>query len=217
MKKLLLLMIIGTLSFTMVGCADELLEETSAVEETVSEPEAPEADEAEEKEIAEEPVSQETEEAEAVEETVEEGPCPYEDAPLLTFATEDIDGHAISTEDLAEANLVMVNFWEPWCGPCVGEMPDLETLYEEYKSQKFVILGVFQTEGMDGDVRDVMDSCGTTYPILRYVSSMEPFTTEYVPTTVFMDSHGHVLTEEPFVGSNSYDDWKQIIEQYLNR
>lgn len=190
MRKFLYLMLVGALSFTMVGCADEIIEETPVAEETVSE---------------------------TVEETVEEGLCPYEDAPLLTFATEDINGHAISTEDLAEANLVMVNFWEPWCGPCVGEMPDLEKLYEEYKSQKFVILGVFQTEGMDGDVKDVIDSCGTTYPILRYVSDMEPFTTEYVPTTIFMDGHGHVLTDEPMVGSNSYDDWKQIIEQYLNR
>ena len=90
MRKFLYLMLVGALSFTMVGCADEILEETPVAEETVSE---------------------------TVEETVEEGLCPYEDAPLLTFATEEIDGHAISTEDLAEANLVMVNFWEPWCGP----------------------------------------------------------------------------------------------------
>ena len=214
MKKLLLLMMIGALSFTLVGCDDIDVEETAAVEESVEEPKEQEPETIEE-EATEEPV-EEFEEPEA-EEVIEEGPCPYEGASVFAFETEDINGHAISTEDLAEANLVMINFWEPWCGPCVGEMPDLEKLYEEYKSQKFVILGVFQTEGMDSDVNDVLDSCGTTYPILRYVSSMEPYTTEYVPTTIFIDGHGHVLTDEPFVGSNSYDDWKQIIEKYLNR
>lgn len=133
------------------------------------------------------------------------------------LSTEDIDGNAISMEDYSDAKLIMVNFWEPWCGPCVGEMPDLERIYEEYSTDGFVILGVFSTEGMDSEVREVLDSCGITYPILRYEEHMEPFITEYVPTTILLDGHGNVLTDEPLVGGKSYDDWKQIIEGYMNR
>lgn len=135
----------------------------------------------------------------------------------LAFTTTDIDGNAVSLSDYSDAKVIMVNFWEPWCGPCVGEMPDLEMLYEEYSSEGFMILGVFSTTDMDDEAKEVLASCGTTYPILRYVDDMEPYITEYVPTTIFLDQNGNVLTDEPIVGANSYDDWKQIIEEYLNR
>lgn len=134
----------------------------------------------------------------------------------FTFSTTDIDGNAATQKDYSDAKLIMVNFWEPWCGPCVNEMPDLEKLYEEYSADGFMILGVFSTTGVDDEVREVLSSCGTTYPILRYVDSMEPYITEYVPTTIFIDGNGNVLTDEPIVGSNSYDDWKQVIEGYMN-
>lgn len=140
-----------------------------------------------------------------------------EDGSKFTFSTTDIDGNSVSIDDFSDAKLIMVNFWEPWCGPCVGEMPDLEKLYEEYKAEGFVILGIYSSSDMEDEAREVLDSCGTTYPVLNYVSSMEPFTTEYVPTTVFLDGTGNVLTDEPIVGGQSYDDWKEMIEEYLHR
>lgn len=139
------------------------------------------------------------------------------DGPQFVLDTTDIDGNAVSINDFSDAKLIMVNFWEPWCGPCVREMPDLEKIYEEYQSEGLVILGVFSSTDMDEEAREVMKSCGTTYPILLYKDEMEPFITEYVPTTVLMDRNGIVLTDEPIVGSDSYDGWKKVIEEYINR
>ena len=95
-------------------------------------------------------------------------------------------------------------------------MPDLEKLYEEYSSDGFVILGIYSTDDMDDEVRKVLDSCGTTYPILKYDENMEPFITDFVRTTIFIDGNGNVLTDEPEIGGKSYDDWKNIIEAYMN-
>lgn len=135
----------------------------------------------------------------------------------FSFSTTDINGKEVSIEDFSDAKLIMVNFWEPWCGPCVGEMPDLEKIYEEYKSEGLVILGVFSTLDMEAEAREVLNSCGTTYPILKFEDSMTPFITEYVPTTIFVDSDGNVLTDEPIVGGNSYDDWKEYIDEYMDK
>lgn len=136
---------------------------------------------------------------------------------VFDFSTTDIDGNTVNLKDYSGAKLIMINFWEPWCGPCVGEMPELENLYEEYKGEGLVILGVFGTADMTKEAKEVMDSCGITYPILNYVDSLEQFTTDYVPTTVFLDQYGNALTTESIIGSNSYDGWKQIIEEYMNR
>lgn len=127
--------------------------------------------------------------------------------------TTDIDGNRVTMDDFADAKLIMINFWEPWCGPCVREMPDLEKLYEEYSDEGFMILGIYSTADMEKEVGEVLESCGTTYPILNYDDSMKGFITDYVPTTIFIDGQGNVLTNEPIVGGQSYDDWKQIIDK----
>lgn len=151
---------------------------------------------------------------------IPEEPAPavdrYENNPILSFSTVDINGNSVSLSDFSDAKLIMLNFWEPWCGPCVGEMPDLEELYEKYKGSGFVIIGAYSTSGMDDEVRDVMDQCKTTYPIVQSSSEMYEYMTEYVPTTIFMDGHGHVITSEPYIGSNSYSGWDDIINTYLN-
>lgn len=135
----------------------------------------------------------------------------------LTFSTTDIDGNTVSIDDFSDSKLIMINFWEPWCGPCVQEMPDLERLYEEYQSDGLMILGVYSTLNMDAEVKAVLESCGTTYPILRYNDEMEQYSTDYVPTTIFVDQQKNVLTTEPIVGGNSYDNWKEIIEDYMGK
>ena len=218
MKKLLILAIIGTLSLGMVGCA-ETVEETNTEVAQTEEVEVEEAsEETEEIEVVEVEETEEAEEPEEVDEALEtEATCPYEGRSQLSFSTVDIFGNSVSTSDFADAKLIMLNMWEPWCGPCVGEMPDLELLYEKYQDDGFVILGAFSTEGYDSDVIDVMDYCGTTYPIIRYVSSMDKYATDYVPTTIFMDQHGHVITDEPIIVAQSYGDWEKLIKEYLNK
>lgn len=150
-----------------------------------------------------------TEETSTVVETTEDN------VRRLDFSTTDIDNNSVSLSDFKDAKVIMLNFWEPWCGPCVREMGDLEKLYETYKDSGFVLIGAFTTQGQDADVRSVMSNCGTTYPILRASESMYEFMTEYVPTTIFLDGSGRILVEEPVIGANSYSDWEGIVNKLL--
>lgn len=135
------------------------------------------------------------------------------DAPVTVpdFDAVDTEGSTVTQDFFSDKKLTMINFWEPWCGPCVGEMPDLQKLYENYSGEGFAILGVYSTE--DG-VADVLASCGTTYTVVGYVSEFDAFQTGYVPTTVFVNSQGETLTV-PFAGSKSYDDWAELVEYFL--
>ncbi|MCQ2524890.1 MAG: TlpA family protein disulfide reductase [Lachnospiraceae bacterium] len=134
----------------------------------------------------------------------------------FSFATKDINGNDVTSDIIKDAKLIMVNFWEPWCKPCVGEMPDLQLLYDAYKDEGFLVLGFYTTEGMDSEIKSILEDCGTSYPILLATSNLTKFMTDYVPTTIFVDSKGNVISADPFIGSNSYSGWEDIIKGYLN-
>lgn len=134
----------------------------------------------------------------------------------IVFDTTDINGVNISTESLKGNKLIMLNFWESWCGPCVREMPELELLYQNYKDQGFIILGAYSTEYDEDNVKAIIKKTGVTYPVLYATSQMYNFMTEYVPTTIFMDGEGNVLSEEPFIGSNDYSGWETIVKDYFD-
>ena len=108
----------------------------------------------------------------------------------------------------------MLNFWEPWCPPCVAEMPDLEKLSQAYADRGFLILGIYSTDGQEENVDAVLSDCGTSYPILHYCDAFEVFQTGYVPTTVFLNAAGETVGET-YVGSRSYAAWAQIVEGLL--
>ena len=153
-------------------------------------------------------------EAEAEQPTEE---TPVEEAPVkkpdeLTFAAEDLNGELYTYSDFASGKLLMVNFWEPWCAPCVSEMPDLEALYEKYHDQGFDILGVIT----DTDSAEtVISDAGITYPCVLADNRLSVFATDTVPTTYFVGQGGKVLTAEPYAGARTYEEWDAIIQELL--
>lgn len=161
-----------------------------------------------------EEITDETEDAVTEEVTAEEHSA--DNINQLNFSATDINGVSISFADIKGSSLIMVNFWEPWCGPCVGEMPELEKLYQNYRDQGLIILGVFYSTDYMDDAKYVMDYAQITYPVVIGNNDFLPYVTEYVPTTVFFDSEGNLLNSEPVIGSRSYDDWEQEILKYLN-
>lgn len=158
-------------------------------------------------------VNDEAQEPSAEEEANTDAAEPSGD--LFTFSTETFEGEAFSSEDVKDAKLVMVNLWEPWCGPCVGEMPDLEKVYEEFKDDGFVILGVFTDTTMDEDAAQILKDAGITYPILRATNEFAVFQTNYVPTTVFLTGEGKRISDEPIIGAQSYETWHSAVKGLL--
>ncbi len=141
--------------------------------------------------------------------------------PEMTFTIRDTEGNSIDESVFSLHKLTMINFWEPWCGPCIQEMPDIEKLYENYKALGFYVIGVYSSTGMASDVEKVMKDAGITYPIATYDEAFGRFQTGYVPTTIFVDEHGWLLpiaasdSEKLFTGARSYEDWAALIETYL--
>jgi peroxiredoxin len=90
-------------------------------------------------------------------------------------------------------DVVMINFWATWCGPCRQEMPLLDELYGRYQRVGFNLLGV----NIDDDSRRAMqmiDELGVSFPVLfdsrKEVSEL--YDVEAMPVTVLVDREGTI-------------------------
>ena len=108
--------------------------------------------------------------------------------------------------DLTGVKLILVNFWEPWCSPCVGEMPDLEKLYEAYKDQGLLVVGFYsQEEGAES----VMAEAGVTYPCVRYYG-YNRYAMPSIPDTVFLTTD---LTLLPPTEEELYNTYAPMLQE----
>ena len=73
--------------------------------------------------------------------------------PDVRFSGTDQYGKTIDETVFRDHVITMINFWEPWCGPCVGEMPELDQLYRD-RNGELLILGVYWTEDGAAEVLD---------------------------------------------------------------
>ena len=134
--------------------------------------------------------------------------------PDVAFSTTDADGTTWTDVCFGGAKLTMLNYWAYWCGPCVGELPDLQKLYEDYADRGFQLFGVTDEGDFARSVQK-MQELGVTYPCLVNAAGLDKaLYSGYVPTSLFVDENGKVLGEA-YVGSRSYADWARIIEGYL--
>lgn len=59
-----------------------------------------------------------------------------------TFEAKTITGKTVRFPQDYEGRLVMVDIWATWCGPCREEVPNLRSVYEEFHSEGFDVLGI---------------------------------------------------------------------------
>jgi len=79
-----------------------------------------------------------------------------------------------------KGKVVLMNVWATWCAPCRDETPDLVDLYEKYKDQGYVTLGVSVDEQGESGVRPFMEEYDVTYPM--YIDKDETVMGKYGPT-----------------------------------
>jgi len=113
-------------------------------------------------------------------------------APQFDLAL--IDGTTLSTAQ-HQGRVWVLNFWATWCSPCEDELPDLQTVWEEYQDQDVVVVGIAIHDPAElDDVEAMRTQSGITYPV--GLDPREEIAGDYgitgVPETFVVDATGHV-------------------------
>jgi peroxiredoxin len=89
--------------------------------------------------------------------------------------------------------VVLINFWASWCGPCRQEMPALDALHDRYRSLGFTVLGV-NVEEDSRKAREVLDDLQVSFPVLFDDRSTVSRLYDIVamPSTVLVDRDGNI-------------------------
>lgn len=147
--------------------------------------------------------------------------------PILgEFTAADLDGNEVTQAVFEGHPVTMVNVWATFCGPCLGEMPDLGTLHDEYSEEGFQIVGIVtDVQEQDGSLsqsqvelaKQIAEETGADY--LHLVPSEDLYSrllwqVNSVPTTIFVDETG-ALIGKGYLGSRSADQWRKVIEEKL--
>ena len=126
------------------------------------------------------------------------------------FEGKDLDGNTVKSSDLFSGNAVtVVNFWFTTCGPCVGELGDLDALNKELSGKGGALIGInaFTLDGNEAaisDAKDVLTQSGATYQNVYFDSGSEAgkfVESIYAyPTTYVVNRSGRIVGD-PIVGA----------------
>jgi len=84
--------------------------------------------------------------------------------PAPDFALRSLDGKNRRLSEM-RGDVVMINFWATWCGPCREEMPLLDRIYQQYQPVGFQVLGVNVDEA-GGRAAEMAKTLGVSFPVL---------------------------------------------------
>ncbi len=138
------------------------------------------------------------------------------------FSMQDIEGETYTQEMFADHDLTMVNVFTTWCTPCVNEIPDLQTLWENQKEQGVNVVGIV-LDSIDSNgaadqeiiekAKVLAERTGAAYPFLipdqSYLNGRLSGINA-VPETFFVDKDGNIVGET-YSGSRSLEDWETIV------
>lgn len=134
-------------------------------------------------------------------------------APVFTLKSR--GGHNLRLSDY-RGQVVLINFWASWCGPCRQEMPLLENLYKRYKKLGFTIMGV----NVDSDstkANNYLKDMTVTFPIVYDTTNAvsKSFNVNAMPTTVIVDRNGKMRFLHQGYKPGYENNYKKEVKQLI--
>ncbi|MEO6446883.1 MAG: TlpA disulfide reductase family protein [Gemmatimonadaceae bacterium] len=117
-------------------------------------------------------------------------------APAPDFQASTLDG-TTRVKTLADyrGEVVLVNLWATWCGPCVIEMPSIQRLYDRYREDGLKVVAIAVDDpGFEQQILDFVSQRSFTFEVLHEGSGRieAAFQTSGIPATFLIGRDGRI-------------------------
>jgi len=133
------------------------------------------------------------------------------------FVLPDLDGNDVTLADY-KGKVVVLDLWATWCPPCRKEIPFLVSLYEQYKDQGLVVVGVGLDQGGASVIAPFVEDNQVTYPILVGDQSIsQSYKVSGIPMTLMIDRDGLVASKDVGFAPTMEGEMRARVEELLSR
>jgi thiol-disulfide isomerase/thioredoxin len=143
----------------------------------------------------------------------------YTRAREITGSTGLINTHGVSIKDAAGEKVVLVEFWTYSCFNCQNAQPHINALYEKYKDDGLLVVGVHSPEfGFEKDISNVRKAVGQAdieYPVVldNHYSIWNAYNQRFWPAWCLIDKDGFIRYKH--FGEGAYDETEQKLQELL--
>lgn len=135
---------------------------------------------------------------------------------MPAYEAVNLDG---SKFDLASRrkNVVLLNLWATWCGPCRYEIPELQRIHDTYAKRGFEVVGVSVDEGAAELIQQFATENKMTYPLVhdpegKIANILEA---SVLPTSIMIDRDGRIIWKKVGAILENDEELKSAIEKAL--
>lgn len=106
--------------------------------------------------------------------------------------------HKLS-EYVGKENVILLDFWASWCGPCIEEMPNLQKTYDRFKDKGFEIVGI-SFDSRNDDWKNAIEKYNLNWLHLSDLKKWDNlasklYTINYIPFTILIDKEGTIIAK----------------------
>ncbi|MGO9933421.1 MAG: TlpA disulfide reductase family protein [Steroidobacteraceae bacterium] len=115
-----------------------------------------------------------------------------------------------------KGQVVMVNFWATWCGPCQQEMPLLDQMYKKYKAAGFTLIGV-NVDKESPAVKELLARKPVSFPVLLDPANQvsKAYHVDEMPSSVIIDRKGQIRYVHRGYKPGDENDYQDRIRQLI--
>lgn len=135
--------------------------------------------------------------------------------PAPNFTLKSLKGSNLKLSEF-RGDVVMINFWATWCGPCRQEMPILNDLYLKYRDKGFTLLGINVEDNKTKAAR-MTQELRVVYPVLFDNTSevSKQYEVDDMPTTVLVDRDGNMRYLHRGFLPGSEDEYQRQVRELM--